>query len=97
MHTVFGNPDKMRRSPLAFVLALAKVRLAQRLSADAEEWKPLSTAATDSATVPEVYYPPEELERLREKTMRATEHAATYIAVEFEKAKWRSERRRSRP
>lgn len=83
----------MRRSPFAFVLALTKGRLAQT---GEEEWKPLSTDGTVSATVSELYYPPEELARQRENTRRATEDAAAYIAVELEKAKRRSERRRSR-
>jgi hypothetical protein len=87
----------MRHSPLQFVLALAKARLAQRPSADAEEWKPLSTAATDRMTVSQVYYSPEELERRRENTRRATEHATAYITAELEKAKGRSERRDKRP
>lgn len=86
-----------RRSPLAFVLALAKGRLAQRPSMGAGEWKPISTVATTSATIPELYYPPEELARQRENTRRATEHAAAYIAVQLEKAKRRRERRGTRP
>ena len=87
----------MRRSVTSFALALAKGQLAQQPSAGAEEWKPLSMAATDSATVPEIYYPPEELARQRENTRRATEHAAAYIAAELEKANGRRERRRGRP
>ncbi|AZO68013.1 hypothetical protein [Mesorhizobium sp. M6A.T.Cr.TU.016.01.1.1] len=87
----------MRQSPLQFVLALAKARLAQRPSADAEEWKPLSTAATDRMTAPEVYYSPEELERRRENSRRATEQATAYITAELGKAKGRSERRDKRP
>ncbi|MER9102671.1 hypothetical protein NKH95_01850 [Mesorhizobium sp. M0848] len=78
----FRDPDKMRRSPLGFLLALGKGRLAQT---GAEDWEPVSTVAT--GCVPEVYYPPEELERQRENTRRATEHATAYITAELEKGK----------
>lgn len=94
MHTVSAILT-LRRSPLGFVLALAKVRLAQKPFAGAQEWKPLSTAVTGGMTVPEVYYPPEDLARQRENTRRAIEHAVAYIAAEFEKSNGRRERRRN--
>lgn len=86
----------MRRSPLRFVLALAKARLAPKPFADTEEWRPLSTAAADRMTVHQVYYSPEELRRQRENARRATEHATAYITAELEKAEGGRERRHGR-
>lgn len=86
----------MRRLSIGFVLALAKVRVAERPSASAEQWKPLSTAAAAATTIPELYYPLEMLERWRENTRRAREHASAYITAELEKKKGRRERRHNR-
>ncbi|MER9455560.1 hypothetical protein [Mesorhizobium sp. M0478] len=88
----FRNPDEMRRWFTGSVLTVAKERLAQKPSAAAQEWKLLSTTA-DAEAVLKTYYPPQELERQRENTRRATDHATAYIAAELQKAKERRERR----
>ncbi|TIR05374.1 MAG: hypothetical protein E5X37_27125 [Mesorhizobium sp.] len=49
-------------------------------------------APSSSAPLPQPALPPEELERLREKTRSASEESAAYIAAELAKAKLRHER-----
>lgn len=61
-----------------------------------EEWKPLQAPRRSAPlTRPDVRHselPPDELERLRAQTLKATEESAAYIAAELARAKRRRDR-----
>lgn len=70
-------------------------RLVFRPAGAVEDWSHLPADASSTSCL-DAYYPPEELERLRESTARAAVRSASFIAAELEKARLRQGRRNAR-